>query len=152
MNTLENRLPPPLLLLAVALVMWAGGATAGLAPLASLSILIGGGAVLIGAGIVVAGFAAFRRAGTTIDPVNIDRADKLVVSGIFGFSRNPMYVGFTLALVGWSLILGNWWTLLGPAFYVLFIQRFQIMPEERVMMEKFGEQYAIYRRRVRRWI
>ena len=152
MNALENRVPPPLLLVAVALVMWVGVRLSGAGEVSPLRVLCGGVLILLGAGAVVAGFVEFRRAGTTIDPVNIDRAAKIVDCGVFAWSRNPMYVGFTLALVGWSVALGSAAALVGPVVYALFIQRFQIAPEERAMAAKFGEAYAHYRRRVRSWI
>jgi protein-S-isoprenylcysteine O-methyltransferase Ste14 len=112
------------------------------------------GAVLIlaGAGLVVSGARAFRRAGTTIDPVHLDRAARLVTTGIFARTRNPMYLGFAVMLLGWAALLAQAGALLGPVLFALFIQRFQITPEERMMAAKFGAAFEAYRTQVRRWV
>ena len=145
-------LRPPLsdLLAVLALTMWAG--TRFLAHDVVPVWAAGGGLTLLGLAIVLAGVVSFRRAGTTIDPVHIERAEKLVTTGVFGLTRNPMYLGFAAMLCGWSLLLGSLWTLSGPFLFVLYIQRFQISPEERMMRAKFGADYDIYTKHVRRWI
>jgi len=84
--------------------------------------------------------------------VHIDRASSVVTSGAYRFSRNPMYVGLTCLLLSLSAFMASPWTLLGPLFFVLYITRFQIVPEERVMEARFGAPYLIYKRQVRRWI
>jgi len=101
---------------------------------------------------MISGVMAFRSARTTINPVDIEAASALVTGGVFRRTRNPMYVGFTLLLLAWALYLAAPWTLLGVAVFIAFIQRFQILPEERVMRAKFGEAYAQYAVRVRRWL
>jgi protein-S-isoprenylcysteine O-methyltransferase Ste14 len=98
------------------------------------------------------GIGAFRRAKTPLDPVHIDRASTLVTSGIYGFTRNPMYLGLTTLLLAWAVFLSALWSLLGPVIFVLFIDRFQIAPEERAMRAKFDAEYNAYTRRVRRWM
>jgi protein-S-isoprenylcysteine O-methyltransferase Ste14 len=95
---------------------------------------------------------AFRRADTTIDPVRIDRASVLVTSGIYRVSRNPMYVSLTLMLVAWALWLGGPWVSAGPVLLALWLDRFQIRPEERIMSARFGADYDRYRTEVRRWL
>jgi len=94
----------------------------------------------------------FWRNKTTISPVDLESASALVTSGVFRFSRNPMYVGFTAMLVGWAVCLAAPWALVGPVAFVLFTNRFQIIPEERVMRDKFGQAYDDYQAQVRRWI
>jgi len=98
------------------------------------------------------GMLAFRRAKTTINPVQIDAASSVVSNGVFRYTRNPMYVGLTAALTSWAVWLAVPWTLLGPVVFALFIHRFQILPEERVMSARFGREYDEYRLRVRRWM
>jgi protein-S-isoprenylcysteine O-methyltransferase Ste14 len=95
---------------------------------------------------------AFRRAGTTPDPVHVDRASTLVTTGVYAWTRNPMYVGLTLLLCAWACVLAAPWTAAGPPLFAAYITRFQILPEERALSERFGEAYAAYLRRVRRWI
>jgi protein-S-isoprenylcysteine O-methyltransferase Ste14 len=97
-------------------------------------------------------FRAFAQARTTIDPVHVDRASAVVATGVYRVTRNPMYVGMTSLLVSWAAYLAAPWTLLGPLVFVLFITRFQILPEERAMSAKFGAGYLEYKGRVRRWL
>lgn len=146
---LENRIPPPLLMLAIAAAMWmAGGETP-----APFWRVLAAGAAFVGAGAVgLPAILAFRRAKTTIDPVHIERASKLVTEGIFSLTRNPMYVSLTLLLVAWALWLGGPWVWAGPFIFAIWIDRLQIRPEERFMTERFGSDYARYREKVRRWL
>ena len=153
MRSLDNRVPPPLVVLVTATLMWMASRRTphwGVPDAArlSLSALILAAGFLIGA----AGLKAFRQARTTIDPVHLDAASTLVTTGIFRHSRNPMYVGFALLLSAWAIYLAAPWTLIGTVMFVVFTWRFQILPEERVMQTKFGEAYADYRRQVRRWL
>jgi len=106
-----------------------------------------------GFGIAFAAIAKFRSAKTTSDPRDISRAENLVTDGVYQFTRNPMYLGLLLVLVGWGFwtgtILG---ALIGPAFFVLIMTRLQIGPEERLLAEKFGDEYAAFAEQTRRWI
>lgn len=152
MTALENRLPPPLVFLFIGVSMWL--ATFVLEPLDVFGPLRW---PLIGLFFVIAlvgplGIVELSRAKTTIDPVNIDNASTLVTSGAFGFTRNPMYLSMTCLLIAWAIYLLVLWTWVGPIIFVLFITRFQILPEERAMAAKFGPVYDSYRARVRRWI
>ncbi len=107
---------------------------------------------LTGICFVVLGWAAFRRAKTTMDPLHPALASALVTNGIYRVTRNPMYVGLTAVLLGWAVFLAVPWTLLGPVAFVLFITRFQIIPEERMIRSTFGREYDEFRARVRRWL
>ena len=111
-------------------------------------------ALCVGFGIIVAvlGFWAFRQAKTTINPVNPEKASSVVTGGIYGYTRKPMYVGLTSVLVGWAIWLSVPWAFLGPVALLLYLTRFQIIPEERAMSSKFGHEYDEYRQRVRRWL
>jgi len=108
--------------------------------------------VLAGAWVALAGVVAFRRHKTTVNPFRPDQSSSLVASGIYRFSRNPMYLGFLLALLGWAAYLANWASaLLLPAF-VAYMNRFQIKPEERALAERFGPEFLAYCKSVRRWL
>jgi protein-S-isoprenylcysteine O-methyltransferase Ste14 len=153
MRRLERLIPPPLLLLIAGAAMW------GLRWLTGAVAAAGSARLAIASAIAVAGllFAApaiiaFRRAATTISPVDIDAASALVTGGSYRLSRNPMYVGLTCLLLGWAVYLAAPWTLLGPLAFVLYVTRFQIVPEERVMIAKFGRDYVAYQARTRRWL
>ena len=115
---------------------------------ASLAVAL----ALIGQGISIAGIVAFRRARTTINPLKPAAASALVRSGVFRFTRNPMYLGLLLTLVGWAVWLWNPASLLFLPVFVLYIDRFQIGPEERALTTLFGAEFAAYRTSVRKWL
>ena len=152
-HPLDNRVPPPLVVVLIGMAM---AAIAWFTPAieigSNVRFVDGGIAIALGALVVVQGARTFWRNKTTINPVDLDNASSLVTSGVFRFSRNPMYVGFTAMLVGWAVCLASPWVLLGPVAFVLFTNRFQIIPEERVMRAKFGQAYDDYRAQVRRWL
>jgi protein-S-isoprenylcysteine O-methyltransferase Ste14 len=107
---------------------------------------------LTGLLVTMLGVVAFRRARTTVNPMDPGAATELVETGVYRFTRNPMYLGFGLVLLGWAVALSSLPALLSLAAYVLYIDRFQIAPEERALERVFGERYLAYRGRVRRWI
>lgn len=152
-TSLDNRIPPPVVTLATGLCMGAASFVTPHTPMPDIARYSALAVVMV-VGVVfgASAFAAFGRAKTTINPVDIDAATSLVTTGIYGVSRNPMYVGLASLLVALALALSNVWLLLGPAFFVLFTTQFQIIPEERAMLAKFGQSYADYRRHVRRWL
>jgi protein-S-isoprenylcysteine O-methyltransferase Ste14 len=153
MNALELKIPPLVQVLIIAGLM---GLIAAVSRdfLVPLAIRWWGALLLLGPGIilVLAGVWCFRRRGTTVNPLQPDTASSLVTSGVYRLSRNPMYAGFLLCLCGWGVYLGNPFALLGPVVFVLYMNRFQIIPEERVLARLFGAEYDAYRRLVRRWL
>lgn len=100
----------------------------------------------------LAAVARFRRAGTTVNPVDPGQASQVVTNGVYRFSRNPMYLGLLLLLTAWALWLANLATLPVLPGFVLYMNRFQIQPEERFLALKFGEDFHRYRESVRRWL
>lgn len=150
---LDHRVPPPVLMGAVALLMWLAAtdtpdlAWSGMTRLAAAAAFAAAGIAFN-----VAGFRAIRHAGSTIDPTRPAAASTLVVGGPFRFSRNPMYVGFTLMLLAWAAWLQSPWVFAGPLIFVLYLARWQIAPEERALRAKFGAAYTEYEARVRRWL
>lgn len=152
MTALEHRIPPPLVMLAVAAMMW-------LATFRLNAVDVLGAlrwpliAVFLALGLLAPlAVRQFSSAKTTVNPLNIAKASSLVTTGVFAWSRNPMYLAMACVLIAWALFLNIPWTLLGPVLFAAFITRFQIIPEERVMADKFGAEYTAYRARVRRWI
>ena len=118
----------------------------------------GGAAVqLIAAVLILAGFAligaaawAFWQHETTIIPHQTP--DRIISGGIFGLSRNPIYLGDAFLLAGFALRWEAWPALiLVPIFVVLIGKRF-IVAEEQRMREKFGEEFVAYEQKVRRWL
>lgn len=152
MDRLELKIPPPLLFLLLAGLMWLlaratpdmRGIEAGVYPVAALT--------LSGSLLLLAGVAAFIRARTSVDPRKPDGASALVSSGIYRLSRNPMYLGDLLLLGAWAFYLGNALTLILLPVFVLYMNRFQIRPEERALGRHFGAAYHDYCQRVRRWL
>ena len=153
MRWLEYRIPPPLVGALVAAAMWGASAYGAQIPLAS-GPKYAAVAILVVAGVVcdVLGILAFRTSRTTINPLRPERATSIVTGGVYRISRNPMYLGMALLLLAWAVSLSALLALAGPVIYVLYITRFQIVPEERVLEAIFGEQYLNYATRVRRWL
>jgi len=108
--------------------------------------------VLAGAQVSALGVLSFRRARTTVNPMKPESASALVISGVYRVTRNPMYLGFLSILLGWAVFLSNGLAYLVLPVFVLYMTRFQIMPEESVLESRFGQEFADYKRRVRRWI
>lgn len=149
MDWLEHRIPPPLVVFITGVLMWL--AVRPVAPLghrAWLALLV----ALAGVAVCLAGVASFRRARTTVNPLKPESASSLVVSGIYRHTRNPMYLGFAILLVAWAALLGAPLALFAVAGFVLYLDRFQIAPEERALAGLFGADYTRYRERVRRWV
>jgi protein-S-isoprenylcysteine O-methyltransferase Ste14 len=108
--------------------------------------------IAVGVGLAVAGLLAFRMAKTTVNPLAPQRASAVVASGVYRYSRNPMYLGMALALLGvacWRASLPGY--LLVPAFCA-YMTRFQIEPEERALFARFGPEFSSYMGKVRRWL
>ncbi|MDH4173967.1 MAG: isoprenylcysteine carboxylmethyltransferase family protein [Betaproteobacteria bacterium] len=153
MKALELKIPPPVVALLVAGGMWG---IARLAPLIDLpqSLRVGAAIAcgLAGVGLDIAALVSFQRARTTFNPMKVEKTSALVRSGVYRLTRNPMYLGSVLMLVAWAVYLSSAWALLGIVAFVLYLNRFQIAPEERALASKFGVSYAAYRSRVRRWL
>lgn len=153
MKFLENRIPPPLLMLLIGGAM--GAVLFGQTPPQLPAAYRWGPAAFLFLAGGVFGFPAIRaftKARTTINPVAIDQASVLVTSGIYRMTRNPMYVGLSLLLCAWAFWLSRPITVCGPVAFVLFINRFQIIPEERALSARFGRAYLDYQLAVRRWL
>jgi protein-S-isoprenylcysteine O-methyltransferase Ste14 len=107
---------------------------------------------LVGVLIALLGVYEFKRFGTTVNPINPEGTVTIVNTGIFRLTRNPMYVGFAFMLFSAAIFTANYVSLVFLLIYVLYMNRFQIQPEERMLAEKFGETYSAYLQQVRRWV
>ena len=153
MQALELKVPPPIVAVLVGLAMWAvAHLLPAVSPPTQLHFMIAGTCAVFGVTVAILGVLAFRHAKTTVNPVAPEKASSVVTNGIYKYTRNPMYVGLTAVLVGWAIRLSVPWVFLGPVAFMLYVTRFQIIPEERVMSSKFGRAYDDYRQRVRRWL
>ncbi|MBY5935948.1 methyltransferase family protein [Marinobacter nauticus] len=152
MKALELKVPPVVLVILFGAAMWVISRLLPSGYFAVPGRLILCTAVLLaGAGIALAGVLAFRSAGTTVDPRTPHQSASLVVDGVYRYTRNPMYLGFLLMLIAWSLYLGSVFAALLLPLFMLYMNRFQIKPEERHMRALFGDDYAHYTSRVGRW-
>lgn len=150
---LETKVPPPAVAAAAAIIMWGISRLAPQIALPSdirwaVSLAI----AVIGVAFSAEGALTFRRARTTTNPTRPEQASSLVSKGIYRVTRNPMYLGLSIVLVAWAIFLSSAWALLGVAAFVLYISRFQIVPEERALSNLFGAEYASYKAIVRRWL
>jgi protein-S-isoprenylcysteine O-methyltransferase Ste14 len=100
----------------------------------------------------IAALVRFRQAHTTVNPHKPQEATALVTTGVYAWTRNPMYLGLTILLLGLAIELKALSAFLGPVLFVPLIQRFQILPEEHALRLRFGETYGEYCRRVNRWL
>ena len=155
MRFLENRIPPPLVALVAALIMIAISeflpATAFIKDdtvklLAMLGLLILAGCFLVPAAL------SFRAANTTVNPLKPETAAALVTTGVYRFTRNPMYVGMLFVLCALLVYLNSISCIAIVFLFTLYIQRFQIKPEERALDIIFGQAYLDYKQKVRPWI
>ena len=150
---METKIPPPVYAVLFAVAMWL------------LSKALPGASWLdfpwrwVGPAIMVSAFLLdldslfiFRRNHTTVNPLHPEQTRVLVTSGLYRFSRNPMYLGLLIVLAGWSVYLGNLAALALLPVFALVISCWQIRPEERVLEQKFGDEYLAYKRSVRRWL
>ena len=154
MRFLELRIPPPLVGFIIAAAMWIIASR--LPPLLPLppSLRLPTAIILALAGVAigVSGVVSFRRAQTTVNPLKPETSTSLVSTGIYKFTRNPMYLGMLAVLLAWAAYLPTVLALIGPAAFSLYITRFQIVPEEKVLHSLFGAAFVAYRQKVRRWL
>lgn len=147
------RIPPPLVMLLAAALMWGLHRWVPLGQLLTLPwnylALI---PVVVGRVISVAAGTRFRQARTTFDAFKPRDAASLVTDGVFRISRNPMYLGLLLMLIGWAIWLGTLSPWLVVPLFVLLMTRAQIVPEEKALEERFAERYRAYRHSVGRWV
>jgi protein-S-isoprenylcysteine O-methyltransferase Ste14 len=149
LSALETRIPPPLVALILGAIAWGIGGPALDFPGRTIFATH---AASLGLAVEIVAALAFVKRKTTLLPWAPERTGTLVTSGLFRFSRNPMYVGQALLLAAWVLYLWTWIALLAVPAHVLYMNRFQIGPEERILAAKFGNEYESYRSRVRRWL
>lgn len=153
MRSLELKIPPLLFTLLVGALMW--GQSRVLAPFPYELVWntwISVGVFILGVIFILFGVLAFRQANTTMDPRYPQNASSVVHNGIYRFSRNPMYVGFFALLSAWSFYLLDLLSLGFLPLFILYMNRFQIIPEERFLTEKYGDEFQAYMGRVRRWL
>lgn len=148
-------IPPPIVLLICGFLMWLTGR---FTPSFDFEIpyrnILFWLIFLVGLLVLVSGLVNMIKRKTTTHPLrnSLMEATSLVSTGIFGYSRNPIYLGMAIMLVAWVIHLENWLAVLGVVIFVAFITQYQIKPEEEALEKVFGEEYVRYKAKVGRWI
>ncbi len=152
MRKLELLIPPPVINGLCALGMWGAG------KVIRLEMNLPGG-VWPAAALAIAALTLFLLAGrhmfrvkTTVSPFAPERSSTLINDGVFRYTRNPMYLAALLLLIAWGLFLDNLWAFVFPVLFFLYITRFQILPEEKILEKNFGKAYEAYKLKTRRWL
>jgi protein-S-isoprenylcysteine O-methyltransferase Ste14 len=147
----NRRIHPPLVALFCIVVALILGRFVTI-PLATPQIVtnIGFALTFIGFLLGVGALIEFRKARTTLDPHS--SVNNLVMSGVYRFTRNPIYLGFLFMVIGLPLNYGYYWGIVIAPIFVILINRLVIKKEEAYLEKKFKEQYTSYRSRVRRWL
>lgn len=151
MNRLDLKIPPVVTGAVTAIGMWLVSRTLPTLTFAPLRV-VAAGLGLVGVAIIALAVLSFWRARTTVNPMKPSSTSFLVTSGIYGFTRNPMYLGMLFVLVGWALYLANVLAFLFLPTFILYMNRFQIEPEERALTSLFGREFVEYASQVRRWM
>jgi protein-S-isoprenylcysteine O-methyltransferase Ste14 len=153
MNSLELKIPPPLVAILFGLVMWLVSSL-GEAANVLFDNRIGVAIVVASIGVVFgfSAMASFLGAKTTMNPTKPSGTSSLITHGVYRLTRNPMYLSLALYLVAWAVYLSNWLALLLVPVFVFYIDQFQIKPEERALSALYGQEFASYKSRVRRWL
>jgi protein-S-isoprenylcysteine O-methyltransferase Ste14 len=159
-SSLELKVPPPLVALLFKLLMWLASRL--VAPVdvdSRVRVVLPIAIACIGFAVGLMAMVSFRRARTTMNPTKPGGASSLATAGVFRLTRNPMYLSllvyllaWAVYLLAWAVYLSSWLALLFLPAFVLYINRFQITPEERTLSALFDPEYAAYRARVRRWL
>lgn len=108
--------------------------------------------ITLGLTLTILSGGLLRKFDTTVNPIKPESTTTLVTSGIYQYSRHPMYLGFFFLLLGFSLLLANGLSILVLALYVFVMNYTQIQPEEKALLKQFGDQYSDYCKTVRRWL
>lgn len=153
MTNLELKIPPLILVLIFATLMWLFHQSF------TISLLVSNTALYLllffvscGLLIIIAGVLAFQKAQTTVNPTKPETSSTLVKNGIYNVTRNPMYVGMASILIGWGFYLANPGALVFVLGFIFYMNHFQIRPEEKILTNLFGQAFVDYCTTVRRWL
>ena len=148
---LENKIPPPIIALIIGIIISASSAIIkpfNIYGIEFVAIVIMAGSFLI----IILSINKFKKENTTINPMDLTQTIKLVVTGTFALSRNPMYLGLAGILIGVTLFLKAWLGFIAIPIFIMYINKYQIAPEEKILTEKFKDDYISYCSTVKRWI
>lgn len=150
---LEHMVPPPVVGLVCGAMIWG---FAKILPVLVITFsgqqVLGWAIMTLGLGLDIVSLARFLKAHTTPNPIKPQNASALVTDGLYRLTRNPMYLGLLLLLIGYGIKQGTVLAPLAWLGFILYITRFQIIPEERALTRLFGDGYKTYCQKVRRWL
>lgn len=145
------KIPPPILVIVLITSIYFSSDKLDLIPIpyrTLFSIVI----LSIGILVIINPVVKFIKSKTTVNPVEFKNVEKLVTSGIYKYSRNPMYLGMIMIIISTTVYYLNFYSFLTPFIFYFWINRFQIKREEVFLEEKFGQEYLSYKTKTRRWI
>ena len=148
---MNNKIPPPIIALVCSLgILFSKSFFKEYSNVnnASISILF----FLIGIACFFFAIKLFNKFDTTINPLKPEKATSLIVSGIYMYSRNPMYLGMLFILISISIrynIIGGF---ISISTFIIYITKFQIIPEEQQLKRIFGEKFINYKKKTRMWL
>jgi len=147
------KIPPPIYMLLIAGLMWS---LDNFLPIMELfqSPWNKYGVIVIIVALFMDGMSLmqFFRNHTTINPLHPENTKKLVTTGTYQYTRNPMYLGLLFVLLGWAIVLGSLSPYLLLPIFIGLITIEQIIPEEKILEQKFTQEYRDYKKSVNRWI
>ena len=148
---IKTKIPPPLVALTFGFLI---NYTKNIFPKVEIKneIIFGSFMIISGLIIILSAIILFKKYQTTITPLNPSNATKLITDGIYKFSRNPMYLGLLLVLLGISIIINLTGGFFLIPLFILYLNLFQIIPEENAMVDLFKDEFLDYKKNVRRWI
>tara|TARA_Y200000002_G_scaffold337094_1_gene305649 strand:+ start:239 stop:685 length:447 start_codon:yes stop_codon:yes gene_type:complete len=148
---MKTKIPPPIIALICIAINYLS--TYLINPIKFPNIeIIGGLILLFGLITAILAIILFKKTETTINPMTPEQTTTLVTTGIFSRTRNPMYLGLFFVISGTMLFFGSWFGIIILMFFVWYINKFQIIPEEEAIEKLFGDEYREYKKNVRRWI
>ena len=145
------KIPPPLLVIILVISNYFSSKKIDLIILPNqnlISFII----LLIGVLILITPIFKFIKSNTTIDPIRFKKVNKLITTGIYSYSRNPMYLGLLIIVISTSIFYLNIFSTTTPILFYCWINKFQIKREEIFLKEKFGNEFLSYIKKTRRWI
>ena len=148
---MNNKIPPPIITLICGLGIYFSRPLFPKYNYISINI-IAVSFLLLGIIILITAVLSFKRQGTTVSPLQPEKASYLVVSGIFKYSRNPMYLGMLLILISMTIKFNFVGGILIIFAFIAFITKFQIIPEETVLEKLFGKEFIVYKKKTKWWI
>jgi len=145
------KIPPPILVIILTSLVYFSSTKLELIHLPyrqSVSVII----LIIGLIVIISPVINFIKSKTTVNPVKFKNVNTLVTTGIYRYSRNPMYLGMILIIISTTVYYLNFMSVFSPLIFYIWINKFQISREEIFLEDKFGNEYLKYKSETRRWI